>query len=74
MKKVIDSIIPFFIFGFAVAIFITLLLLIFHIMFWGLIIGAITWLIVTIKNKFFPKHHKAKTVHRDGRIIEHDDL
>lgn len=68
MKKNIENLIPYVIFGIIIASFVGLLFLFSHLIIWGVVIGGFLWLFVTIKNYFSPQKPDKK-----GRIIEHDD-
>ena len=75
IKRLIDAILPFILLGVAVAIFIALFVFFSVILFWGLVIGTVIYLVSVIKNKFFPnKSRRQQSQQHAGRIIEHDDL
>ena len=74
MKKIIESLTPFLVLGFTIAIFFALLFFLFQILLWGSLIGLAAWGIALLKAKFFP--NKARNIKKTtkGRIIEHDDF
>ncbi len=67
-KKLAEQSIPYIIIGMVIALAIGLLIMLSRIFIWGLILGAIIWFAVFIKNYLFPTPPDEKT----GRIIEHD--
>ena len=68
MKQMLEQLPTFIILGIAIALIIGLFIMLSYVIVWGLLLGGIIWLIVMIKNYFFPPSTKT-----DGRIIEHDD-
>ncbi len=75
VPKIFENIIPFIIAGMAIALFLGLLFMFSYVVIWGLIIGAVLWLIALIKQFILPSvSEKSKPIKKsDGRIIEHDD-
>lgn len=75
VPKIFENIVPFIIAGIAIALFVGLLFMFSYVVIWGLIIGAILWLITLIKQFIIPNSTpKSKTSSQStGRIIEHDD-
>lgn len=74
MQKFFESLTPFLVLGFAIAISVALLFFIFQIVLWGTLIGFIAWGFAYIKARFFaPKKTAFKKRHK-GRVIEHDDI
>lgn len=71
-KKILDSLLPFVIIGFGIALCIGLLFMFFSVAIWGVLIGGILWLATIAKNYFFPSEQKMTSID-EGRIIEHDD-
>ncbi len=69
IKKILESLVPFFVAGIAIALCIGLLLMFFSVAIWGLVIGGILWLATLAKQYFFSSPNKKEK----GRIIEHDD-
>ena len=70
VKKIVDLIIPCLIIGFALALFIGLFIMLSYVFLWGIVIGAIIWIGLTIKSYFSPAPTSNK---KNGRIIEHKD-
>jgi len=64
----LQSIIPFLVLGFAIAIMIGLLTMFFYIILWGFLIGGALWLIAAVKHLIFPPKNDKPS---QGRIIEH---
>lgn len=69
-QNFIESIIPFLLFGIAIALGIGLVIVFSYVLFWGLVIGLVIWVIFWIKNYFYPttKTHSKQS----GRVIDHD--
>lgn len=70
IEKIIENIVPFIVIGVGIAIVIGLLFMFFYVAIWGIVIGAILYLIALAKQYFFPSESDKK---EQGRIIEHDD-
>lgn len=74
----IANLVPFFVAGITIALMIGMLVIFSYLLFWGVLIGAVLWLVITIKNKFFPSKNAASvdasTEKNEGRTIEHDDI
>lgn len=69
-KKALESLVPFIVIGVAIALFVGLLFMFFYIALWGVLIGAVLWIITLAKDFFFPpKEIKEES----GRIIEYED-
>jgi hypothetical protein len=62
--------IPFIILGVAISLIIGLFIMLSYVLVWGVVLGAIIWLAVMIKNYLFPSQASEA---RKGRIIEHKD-
>ncbi|MCW8408656.1 hypothetical protein OQJ13_06665 [Legionella sp. PATHC035] len=75
LGKIFENLVPFIIAGCAIALFFGLLFMFSYVLVWGIIIGAILWLVATIKQYLFPSSSTKKEVIKknEGRIIEHDD-
>jgi hypothetical protein len=76
LAKIFENIVPFLIAGVAIALFLGLLFMFSYILIWGLMIGGILWLVMTIKQYLFPSSTPTKKEvidKNEGRIIEHDD-
>ena len=70
IKKQFENLIPFIIIGIAVALVISLLVMFSYVVVWGVIIGAVLWLIFLIKDYFFPEKAAKKS---RGKVIDHND-
>ena len=70
-RPIINIIMPFIVAGVGIAIGVAILMVLAYIFLWGLGIGLVLWLIMTIKNRFFPNKTK---VTQSGVTIEHQDL
>lgn len=62
--------IPFLILGTTIALIFAILIILYYILLWGLIIGAIMWFATIIKNYFFVR--KIVKI-PNGRVIDHMD-
>lgn len=69
-KQMLELLPTFIILGIAIAMVIGLFIMLSYVLVWGLLLGAIIWLVVMIKNYFFPQSSQDK---KAGRVIEHDD-
>ncbi len=70
LQRVFAQFMPFIVLGITIAFMIGLLVLFSYLLIWGLLIGAILWLVMVIKHFFSPKPPPKKT---KGRVIEHED-
>jgi len=70
-QSILQTLVPFLMLGFAIALITGLLLMFFQILIWGFCIGAVLWMVALIKDFFFPA--KTTDVKPSGRIIEHND-
>ncbi|ASQ44923.1 hypothetical protein [Legionella clemsonensis] len=71
IEHFIQQLVPFLIAGIAIALVIGLFILFSYVLVWGLIIGAILWVVFFIKRLLFSSkkiENPAK-----GRVIEHND-
>jgi hypothetical protein len=71
LKKILDSLVPFIVFGFGIALCVGLLFMFFSVAIWGVVIGAVLWISSLIKNYLCPS--KSEKSNDEGRIIEHDN-
>lgn len=69
-KQMLEQLPTFIILGIAIALIIGLFIMLSYVIVWGLLLGAIIWLVVVIKNYLSPFLSSKKN---EGRIIEHDD-
>jgi len=70
LQRIIGQLIPFILIGIIIAFSIGLLVIFSYVLMWGLLIGAVIWVTITVKNYFFPRQSPVKT---PGRVIEHED-
>ena len=70
-KSLLEQLFPFLILGTAIALIVGIFIMFSYVLIWGIIIGAVLWLIYVIKNALFP--NEVSTNDKKGRIIEHDD-
>lgn len=68
IQRLISTFLPFISLGVIITLIFVLLVMLSYVFLWGIIIGAILWLAVTIKRYFFPPIARKKPT---GRIIEH---
>jgi len=73
IQQFLESLIPFFMVGIAIALLIGLFIMFSYVLIWGLFIGSILWAITSIKTYLFRHHHRKVVMKSDGRIIEHND-
>lgn len=71
LQRFIETIIPFLIIGFLIAITGVMVIMFLYILLWGLAIGLVLSTLAWLKNKIFPVHTRKVT---RGRVIEHDHL
>ena len=69
----LENIVPFLLFGIAIALAIGLLILLSRVVIWGVLIGGLLWAIWTIKKFFSSSNTPKATLKTKGRIIEHND-
>lgn len=69
-QKIVQSLLPFIVLGIAVALLLGIITMFFYVLAWGVLIGALLWLVSLIKDFFFPAK---KPDESQGRIIEHND-
>lgn len=69
LHHIITQIVPFLTIGVSIALIIGIFIFLSYVLVWGIALGLILWLIVTIKNYFFPG---ASQKPLQGRIIEHE--
>jgi hypothetical protein len=73
-KQFLAQLLPFLFLGVAFALLIGIFIMLSYVLFWGLIIGVVLWIVARIKLALM--HHKTqptKPISKTGRIIEHDD-
>ena len=70
LQQLLEQLPSFIVLGISIVLVINILILLLHVMTWGIVIGCIIWLFITLKNMFFsprvPKKHKRI-------IIDHDE-
>jgi len=70
LRELLEQFVPFVVLGIAITLAIGLFFILFHAIFWGIVLGGIIWLAMVIKQYLFPNNKSTKP---DGRIIEHND-
>ena len=70
LSAALDTLIPFIVLGFAIALILGLIFMLSYVLIWGFIIGGVLWIAALIKQILFPA---AAVKTEEGRIIEHDD-
>jgi len=70
LNKITELLFPCLILGVFLALVIGLFIMLSYVLVWGLLIGAVLWIGVSIKNQFFPEAPPNK---REGRVFEHRD-
>ena len=68
-KQLFEPLVPFILLGIAIALFIGIFIMLSYVLVWGIVLGAIIWLAVMLKNYLFPSN----TTESKGRVINHDD-
>ena len=73
--KIFENLAPFIIAGVVIALLIGLLFMFSYVLVWGIIIGAVLWVVTAIKQYLFPSSSTKTEAFKksSGRIIEHDD-
>ena len=70
-----ETIKPYLFVGISIAFMILAVIIFAYVLIWGLLIGAMIYLIAWIKMRFFPSEpQKQQKSQRKPRIIEHDDI
>lgn len=69
IQRALEQFFPLMIIGIAIALLIGVLVMLSYVLLWGVVIGAILWVAMLIKETWFTQHTKPKS----PRIIEHDD-
>lgn len=70
LKQMLEQLPIFIVLGVAIALVVGLFIMLSYVVIWGLVIGAVIWLVMMLKNYLFPTSPADKN---EGRIIEHDD-
>lgn len=73
LQRLFENLIPFLMLGIAIALIIGLFIMFSYVLFWGLLIGGVLWIVSSIKIYFFPSRSNKTPVETKGRIIEHDE-
>lgn len=71
IQGILGQLLPFIVFGIAIALLIGLFIMISYVLVWGLIFGGIFWIAFVIKTFLFPSQKAKKN---SGRVIEHKDI
>lgn len=67
-EQLIFMILPYIVAGIVIACTIGLFILFYYVVIWGIVIGAMLWLIAFIRRQFFKKSVPI----RKGRVIDHE--
>lgn len=70
-SSILKTLTPFIMLGIVIAISVAVLIFLAYVVVWGLLIGVIIWIVVAIKNKFFPTR---ETVRKHGITIDYKDI
>ena len=70
LQDIFEPIFPFIVLGIAIALLIGVFIMLSYVVLWGIVLGVIVWLAVSIKHYFFPP--KKTLVKHKGQIIEHE--
>ena len=70
-SEIIDRFIPYLIMGVAIALAFVILMMLFHVIIWGAVIGLVIFIIMFIKQKLFGSNKPEDP--KSGRTIEHDE-
>jgi hypothetical protein len=70
VQEIVEQFVPYVILGVAIALVIGLFIMLSHVFLWGLLLGAILWIGITIKNYVLPS---TTSTDKKGRVIEHRD-
>ena len=71
-SKLSQKIMPYLILGVGIVVTLTMLVLFFYLLAWGLLVGVVLYAIVRIRRAFIKKRvHQAKI---QGQIYDHDDI
>ncbi|MBA2653310.1 MAG: hypothetical protein H0U73_13760 [Tatlockia sp.] len=72
-SQLTESIIPFLILGIAIALIVGIFIMFSYVLFWGLIVGAVLWIVNSIKNFLSAKEVSKSPEKIKGNIFEHND-
>ena len=70
-SELLDRFIPYLIMGVAIDFAFAILIMLFHVIIWGAVIGLVIFIVMFIKQKVFAT--KKPDAPKSGRTIEHDD-
>lgn len=70
VQEIVEQFVPYVIIGVGIALVVGLFIVLSHVFLWGLVLGAILWIGITIKNYILPS---ASSANKKGRVIEHND-
>jgi hypothetical protein len=74
VKQGLENIIPFLVFGMVIALVVGILIMFSYVFIWGLIIGAVLWIVSFLKKLILSEKKISNPPDETkGRIIEHDD-
>ncbi|QDQ40385.1 hypothetical protein E3226_008265 [Legionella geestiana] len=72
LQAILNSVFPFMIAGVGIAMAIAVLIFFYNVIIWGILIGAVLWAGVFIKNLLMPEALNTPKSRSKGRIIEHE--
>ncbi|MFA5960206.1 MAG: hypothetical protein WC785_06790 [Tatlockia sp.] len=74
LQKSLEGLVPYLMLGIAIALVIGLFIMFSYVVVWGLLIGALLWLVSVVRTYLFPvKPTQVELKRRKGRVIEHED-
>ncbi|MFZ2315010.1 MAG: hypothetical protein WAW86_05050 [Gammaproteobacteria bacterium] len=75
MRRLLNQLMPFFILGVAVIVFLFGIMLLAYLFLFGALVGIIFYLFNKIRDYFYPRKNLTvpPTSHKSGRIIDSDD-
>lgn len=74
LNRFFTPLFPYLILGIVIALLIGIGILLSYVLVWGVVIGAILWLITRIKAHFSPEENlPTQHTHKKGRTFEHHD-
>lgn len=72
MKPLVERLIPFFVLGIMIVIFVVGLVLLSYLLIFGALVGFILFMVSWVKATFFPSKQLTKT-RRQGIVIDQED-
>ncbi len=74
MGRFLAKIMPFFVLGLMIVIFVVGFVLLSYLLIFGALIGFVLFTIAWLREKLFPTKRITVTKPKEGRIIDHDDI